>query len=112
MALVSMLLPEGILEYFDVTEVKSAKDGWGIYLEEKNSPPVEYKDQLLHSKGFYPEVRVQDFPIRGRRAYLHVKRRRWEVVDSGESVSRDWNIVQTGTRMTKEFAAFLKGILG
>lgn len=112
MALVSMLLPEGILYYFDVTEVKTTKEGFSIYLEEKNIPPVAYKAELLHSKGFYPEVRVQDFPIRGRKAYLHVKRRRWEVLSSGQAVARDWTVVQSGTRMTKEFAAFLKGILG
>ena len=107
-----MLLPEGILDYFDITEVKTTKDGFSIYLEEKNIPPSEHKDELLHSKGFYPEVRVQDFPIRGRRAYLHVKRRRWEAVSSGQTVARDWTVVQSGTRMTKEFAAFLKGIPG
>ena len=107
-----MLLPEGILDYFDITEVKTTKDGFSIYLEEKNIPPSEHKDELLHSKGFYAEVRVQDFPIRGRRAYLHVKRRRWEVVSSEQTVARDWTVVQSGTRITKEFAAFLKGIPG
>ena len=32
----------------------------------------------LHSKGFFPEIEVQDFPIRGKAVYLRVKRRRWE----------------------------------
>ena len=107
-----MLLPEGILDYFDITDVKATKEGFAIYLEEKNILPAEYKDQTLHSNGFYPETRVQDFPIRGRKAYLHIRRRRWQIQPSGELVSRDWNLVQSGTRMTREFAAFLKGVFG
>lgn len=37
---------------------------------------------------------------------LCIKRPRWEVKDIGEIISRDWNVVQLGTRMTKEFADF------
>ena len=42
--------------------------------------------------------------------YLHVKRRRWTDKGSGEIIQRDWNLVAQGTRMTTEFAAFLKEI--
>lgn len=109
--LIELLLPEGVLDYFDVTDTQTSQEGLQIYLEEKNVPPVGYKASDIESKGFYEEVRIQDFPIRHRRAYLCVKRRRWTVLSSGEIISRDWNMVQKGTRMTKEFAAFLKGIL-
>ena len=111
-ALVSLLLPEGILEYFDIVNTVNDKSGLSIYLEEKNLPPQGCKAENLESKGFLPEVRVQDFPIRSRKAYLCIKRRRWEVKASGAVISRDWNTVQTGTRMTKEFASFLKGVFG
>ena len=111
--LVSLLLPEGFLGYFDITGVNQAADGKiHVFLEEKNEPPVEFKGQLLHSKGFLPEIEVQDFPVRGKKLYLHIKRRRWEVQCNGDIVSRDWRLVQSGTRMTAEFAAFLKGIFG
>ena len=50
--------------------------------------------------------------VRGKKAYLSIKRRRWEVKATGIIISRDWRIVQSGTRMTREFAAFLKGIFG
>jgi hypothetical protein len=84
-------------------------------LEEKNSLPKEFQEQagqVYHSKGFYPQVTVQDFPIRGQKVLLLVKRRRWKNPITGEIVSRDWTLVQKGTRLTAEFAAFLKGILG
>lgn len=110
--LISLLLPEGILDYFDIINTVSDKEGLCIYLDEKNTPPVGYKSEDLESKGFFAEIRVQDFPIRGRKAFLCIRRRRWEAKTSKEIVSRDWKLVQTGTRMTQEFAAFLKGIFG
>jgi hypothetical protein len=109
-ALVRFLLPEGILDYFELSKIVEGLTGLQIYLEEKNLPPSEYKDQKLESKGFLPEIYIQDFPIRNQRVTLCIKRRRWEVKATGEIVSRDWDMVQQGTRMTKEFATFLKGL--
>lgn len=108
LALVRFLLPEGILDYFELSKAVEGLTGLHIYLEEKNLPPCEYKDQKLESKGFLPEIYIQDFPIRNQKVTLCIKRRRWEVKDTGEIISRDWNVVQQGTRMTKEFADFLK----
>ena len=110
LALVRFLLPEGILDYFELSKIVEGLTGLNIYLEEKNLPPSEYKDQRLESKGFLPEIHIQDFPIRNQKVILCIKRRRWEVKDTGDIVSRDWNVVQQGTRMTKEFADFLKGL--
>lgn len=110
LALVRFLLPDGILDYFELSKTVEGLTGLHIYLEEKNLPPSEYQDQKLESKGFLPEVYIQDFPIRNQKVTLCIKRRRWEVRDTGEIVSRDWNIVQQGTRMTKEFADFLKDL--
>lgn len=110
--LVSYLLPEGILEYFALASISNDGEGLKIHLEERNEPPTGYSSGDLESKGFYDEISIQDFPIRSRRAFLCIKRRRWTVRSTGAIISRDWELVQKGTRMTKEFAAFLKGILG
>jgi hypothetical protein len=101
-------LPKGILYYFELSKIVEAIPCLHICLEEKNLPPGEHKDQKLESKGFLPEVYIQDFPIRNQKVTLCIKRRRWEVKNTGEIISRDWNMVQQGTRMTKEFADFLK----
>ena len=111
-ALVSFLLPEGLLDYFDITEVNTARDYLEIYLDEKNVAPEGFNESQLHSKGFHEQIKVEDFPVRGKKAYLYIRRRRWEVKATGDIISRDWKIVQSGTRMTREFAAFLKGIFG
>jgi hypothetical protein len=69
--LAALLLSEGLLEYFDISNVRKEPDGKvHIFLEEKNEPPTEFKRQLLHSKGFLPEIEVQDFPVRGKKLYL------------------------------------------
>lgn len=110
--LVKYLLPAGTLDYFELTHIIQDKEGLVLFLEEKNEVPTEYKDQKLHSKGFLPEVRVQDFPIREHKVVLNIKRRRWENPATGEIVSRNWDLVMQGARLTKEFALFLKGALG
>lgn len=112
---IAAFLPQGLLDYFDLTQVQKDEKGFYIHLEERNSLPKEFqeqKDQVYHSKGFYPQVSIQDFPIRGRKVLLLVKRRRWENQNTKDIVSRDWNLVQKGTKMTAEFAAFLKAALG
>ncbi|MGZ3887997.1 MAG: ISAon1 family transposase N-terminal region protein [Flavisolibacter sp.] len=113
--LMAAFLPEGVLDYFNITQVQKDSKGFYIHLEEKNHLPKELQDQkdlVYHAKGFYPQVGIQDFPIRGQKVMLLVKRRRWENQTTKDIVSRDWNLVQKGTRITAEFAAFLKGILG
>jgi len=110
--LVRLLLPEGLLEYFDLTNVAQTPASLNIYLEEKNLPPLGYEKSQLESKGFLAETAIQDFPIRGHKVALCIKRRRWEVKQSGEIITRDWNLVRKGARMTTEFGTFLKGIFG
>jgi hypothetical protein len=108
--LAHFVLPQGILDFFELTDLKQAPKELHIFLEEKNIPPQEYKDNKLTSKGFFDEIKVQDFPIRGKAVYLLIKRRRWFNEDIGLNVSRNWELVAQGTRMTKEFALFLKAI--
>ena len=79
-----------------------------IYLEEKNEVPGEYSSMQVESKGFYEPVVVQDFPIRDKKLFLNIRRRRWIVKDEGRYVSRNWKLVAEGSRMTHDFASFLK----
>ena len=81
-----------------------------LYFEEQKTVPKEETTRTLIAHGFHKEVTIQDFPLRGNTVYLHVKRRRWLDKATNEVVQRDWNLVAQGTRMTTEFAAFLKEI--
>lgn len=109
-AIANLLLPEVLIKYFDMNKHFIKGDEIHFYFTELNEAPEDYKDAKLHSKGFFPEATVQDFPIRGKNVFLHITRRRWIVEDTGKAVSRDWQLVAKGTRITSEFATFLKGI--
>ena len=105
-----MILPEGLLDYFELVSVKFRDDQYLISLEEKNLIPKRYLEEKLLSKGFFDEITIQDFPIKGQASFLKVKRRRWTVESTGKIVSRNWDLAAKGIRMTEEFAYFLKGI--
>lgn len=105
-----LILPDGMLDYFDVTSFNRSANDYSIHLAERNLSPAEFAGQKLSSKGFLDEITISDFPIRGKACYLKVRRRRWLNEGTGKIVSRDWELVAKGTRMTREFAAFLKGI--
>jgi hypothetical protein len=108
--LAKYLLPRGILDYFEIVADTIENDRVHFYLEERNIIPEEYQSEKSQSKGFSPEITVEDFPLRGKPVLLHIKRRRWTLLTTGKIVKRDWNLVAKGARITSEFASFLKGI--
>jgi len=110
--LVQSFLPEGILTYFDLTDLEKEGEHLRLYLREKDMVPEVYKDIPHRSNGFMEEIKVKDFPIRDLFVTLHIKRRRWLLKEENKKVSRDWNLVSPGTRMTSEFSAFLKEVIG
>ena len=103
-----LLLPEGTLDYFDLVDVKESVNEVVIYLEEKNIVPEKYTDQDIESKGFYDPIIVQDFPLRGKKVFLNIRRRRWLLKKHNEYISSNWHMVAEGARMTQDFASFLK----
>ena len=110
--LIELILPEFIIEHYLLTHVEKSEERYHVYLEEKNYPEDHPKKADLLSKGYFPTITLQDFPIRGHKVFLHIKRRRWLNIKTGKVVYRDWTEVAEGTRMTSEFSAFLKGIGG
>ncbi|MFS4469900.1 transposase [Chryseobacterium sp. T20] len=108
--LLKLLLPEFLVEHFDITKAEQHNTELHIYFEEKNIISHEYSDRLIESKGFVPEITVDDYPLREKIVKLHIKRRRWTDKSSGEILQRDWELISKGTRMTKDFATFLKKI--
>ena len=103
-----LLLPEGTLDYFDVVDVKERVNEIVIYLEEKNLVPEQYSGEATESKGFYDPVVVQNFRLRGKKVYLNIRRRRWILKKSNDYICRNWRMLAEGTRMTQDFASFLK----
>ena len=109
--LLKFILPEVLLTHFDLVSHKTEDGTLQLYFEEKKDTPKEEKHRILIAHGFHKEIVIQDFPLRGKTVFLHIKRRRWLDKSTNEIVQRDWDLVAQGTRMTVEFAAFLK-VLG
>ncbi|MBE0392023.1 hypothetical protein BJQ96_01869 [Flavobacterium sp. PL0002] len=59
--LIKLLLPEIIVEYFEMTSYKKEEEILHLYLKEINSIPKEYRLFKLSSKGFFDEITVQNF---------------------------------------------------
>ena len=78
--------------------------------KKKNNPPEEYKNDKLESKGFYEEVRMYDYPMRGRSCILYIKKRRWYNHTKEKYISRNWKLMAQGTQISSEFASFLKAM--
>lgn len=104
-------LPKIIVDWFDIVDIKDdgQAERMDIYLDEKKNIPDEIKHKQVVSDGFTQECVVQDFPIRGRGVYLHVRRRKWKDKHTGTIYSRKFDIQHTGTELTHDFVAFLKG---
>lgn len=113
--LLSVILPEDLLLYFDIVnfqelgDILIKKDCLHIYLEEKNILPKGYSSSDYQSKGFINSKQVQDFPIRGKAVYLHIKTRRWrDKKTKSKQIRNDYSFIAEGSKLTVELSAFLK----
>ena len=108
--LLKAILPAVLIENFDIAGFEKTDDRFDIWLDEKK---VQLREDKYNNKvvayGFGSYHSIQDFPIRGRATYLHVRKRKWFDRDSGEIFSYDWDLSEYDhTRLNAEFVAFLK----
>lgn len=108
--LLQVIFPEVLIEYFDIVGWHDLSDKIEVWLDEKNyMERSDYKKGTVISNGVTDEKVIQDFPLRGKPVYLHVRRRRWYDKDTGETFSYSYdNLTSEGTKLTPEFVAFLK----
>ena len=91
--LLKLLLPEYLIEYFDIIKFEKKENQLHLYFEEKSSAPKEFSNLQLQSKGFNEEITVDDLPLGGKAVKLHIKRRRRTEVKSGNIIQRDWKLI-------------------
>jgi hypothetical protein len=106
--LLRAFLPEWLFDYFDVVNLEQRAESLHVHLDEKKVIPNQFASRRLISHGFDEAVSIQDFPIKGKAVYLHLRRRRWLDVNTNEILSQKFDIAHQGTRLTKEFVSFLK----
>lgn len=106
--LAKCVLPEEIVDNFDIVSIDNRNEYIDIYLDEKEIRPEGHKEGGVRPNGFTETAEFNDFPARGKKVMLHIRRRRWLTVPEGKSMTRPIKIAADGTRITKGFADFLK----
>lgn len=108
--LLRAILPDVLIDNFDVVNFEKSSTRFDIYLDEKKILMREdKKNGNVISHGFCEYRTIQDFPIRGRATYLHVRKRKWLDKDTGEIFSCEWDLSEFDvTRLNAEFVSFLK----
>lgn len=103
----NLVLPPEILEWFDVTDGYSDESSVRLTLTEKDIPPLETSDQIVIDRKLQ-DITITDFPIRGKRTLLTFRRRYWKIEGQSKYLKRDIQLSFPGTKLSTEFAAFLK----
>ena len=103
-------LPDGLDELFEMVKFEKTDRSYHIWLDEKKEQMREDKyNSNIIAYGFGDYRTIQDYPIRGRATYLHVRKRKWLDKATGEIFSYEWDVSEfDGTRLNAEFVAFLK----
>lgn len=114
--LARLVLPKEILDTFDIVKIETEESdidamSMTIHLDERMNPHLQGSD-AYESKGFMDAVCITDFPIRDHKVILMLRRRRWKNIETGETFVERISVTESGTRYSKEFAAFLKETYG
>ena len=105
-----MFLPEGLDELFDLVRIDKTDKGYDLWLDEKKERSEEdRKNPNIVARGYTDYSVLQDFPMRGRPVYLHMRKNKWWDKERGRIFSYSLDLpAAEETRLTREFVAFLK----
>ena len=108
--LLRCIFPEILADYFDVIDIQESISQIDFWLDERNfMEEADRKSGTVSSYGFTAERVVQDFPLRGKPVYLHVRRRKWRDSSTGEIFSYSYDdLTAEGSKLSPEFVSFLK----
>ena len=104
-----MIIPEVLLEHFDIVNIEEKKEEWQVTLHEKpDHIPKDLQGKETSMDGFLNPVELFTFPQKDKRLYLKVYRRRWKEKGSSTASHNTYDLYEPGAKVTKEFGAFLK----
>ena len=109
------MLPEGLEGFFKVESFEKANDKFRIILIEENKIPPDLPKEYRGKKvinTITSDIIIDDFPIRGRKGEIILKRRSWKFEGVDKMFKRNIKLCNPGTKLEKEFAAFLKAFPG
>ncbi|MGJ1387075.1 ISAon1 family transposase N-terminal region protein [Sphingobacterium spiritivorum] len=102
------VLPSKLLENFELIRIVEKEKALFFYLEEYEKAPRGFEKDLLIPKGFLDSIIIQDFPIRGQKSFLCLKRRKWIIDGLDKMVYSKWDDFTTLVRVTNEFGEYMK----
>lgn len=104
------LLPEEIVDNFDLIRYEKTDERFDIWFDEKKiQEEADAINENIIAYGFGEYKEIHDFPLRGRFTHLHLRKRKWLDKSTGEIFSYSIDTSEyEGTRLNAEFVAFLK----
>ncbi len=105
--LYTLLVPEAILEDFEITEISEDEESITIHLVETSGFKTDLSIALVQN-GFMNAKEIQGFPLHGKSCFYRLVRRKWKEKGSAKDYYNSYNYTVEGSKTTKEFGAFLK----
>lgn len=105
-----MCLPQGLDELFEIVSFERTEQEYNIWLDEKKERSDEdRRNPNIVARGYTDYVVIQDYPLRGRPVYLHMRKNKWWNKLTNEIFSYNLELPnEDGTRLSAEFVSFLK----
>lgn len=105
-----MFLPQGLGELFEMVRFERSEHAYDIWLDEKKERSEEdRRNPNIVARGYTDYVVIQDYPLRGRPVYLHMRKNKWWNKLTNEIFSYNLELPnEDGTRLSAEFVSFLK----
>lgn len=102
--------PESMDELFEMVRFERTDNAYDIWLDEKKKLSDEdFRNPDIAARGHTDHVKVQDYPMRGRPIYLHMRKNKWRDRKTNGIFSYTLELPnEEGTRLSAEFVAFLK----
>ena len=113
---VSLILPENILDQFDIVKLEDEdiarndgtfqpfKHNVHIYLDEQDNRTAE-QCVSLKANGFTEYTSVKDYPVRNRLLTLHIRRRRYLDVEDKSVILSEYPLKADGTSTSATYAS-------
>ena len=107
--LYSLMIPNEILDVFEIDSIIEKEDDLFINLIEKQSC-IPNKEIDLVQNGFMNPQELNSFPVIGKRCFLKLTRRKWKLrgSDGSSSYTNTYDFTLEGTKATQSFGSFLK----
>ena len=108
--LIRYFLSPTTVDLFEIVSICGDSENWrmDIYLDEKKILPEELNNINSINYGFTEKVIIQDFSIRGKGVYLHLRRRKWLNKATNQIITCKIDLAYNGTYLTKDFVVFFK----